>query len=175
KLILYFAGLGMIGGASVGGVSGAGSAGGVVTGGLSGAIAGGAISASQKGTIVSRCNTFAEEANENLQDAVDAVNEEQSSDDPRIFFAEPEFKDKNAIFADESWLWGIENDLGPADDDQIGGVETARQDACDDAGVDGVDGFMCRRASIGHPNVTGAEEYAKVIITELDKFYPEKP
>jgi hypothetical protein len=146
-LILFFAGLGML------------------VGGLVGAIVGGIVSDAQKDKMVSRCRTFTKEANQKLQKAVDDVNTNQGGN-PKIFFAKPEFTNENAIFASDSWLWGIEGDLGPADDEEIGGVEQIRNEACElvnSQDSERTDMTICVRASIGHPNVAGAREYARVI------------
>jgi len=100
-LILLLAGLGML----VGGLAGG------PVGGLAGAIVGGAVSAAQKDVMVSRCRTFADEANQKLEQAVadvKAANAAQSLNQ-QLFFAKPEYKKSNAIFAPDSWLWGIEN------------------------------------------------------------------
>jgi hypothetical protein len=157
-LILLLAGLGMLAGGEVGGI----------VGGLAGAIVGGVVSVTQKDVMVSRCKRFSDEANQKLQQAVadvKAANAAQSLNQ-QLFFAKPDFKKSNAIFASDSWLWSIENDLGPADDEQYGGVEGARSTAChlvDSQDPDRTSMTICIRASMGHPNVKGAQEYGRVI------------
>jgi len=157
-LILLLAGLGMLAGGTVGGP----------LGGLAGAIVGGVVSAAQKDVMVSRCKRFSDEANQKLQQAVLDVKAANATKNlnQQIFFAKPDLKKSNAIFASDSWLWGIENDLGPADDGQIGGVEQIRSDAChlvDSQEPGRTSMTKCIRASMGHPNVKGAREYCRVI------------
>jgi hypothetical protein len=161
SLILLLAGLGMLAGGTMGGP----------VGGLAGALVGGVVSATQKDVMVSRCKRFADEANQKIQQAVLDVkvanaNATDKRRNQQIFFAKPNFKQSNAIFASDSWLWGIENDLGPADDEQIGGVKNMRNDAChivDSQEPGRTSMTKCIRASMGHPNVKGAQEYARVI------------
>jgi hypothetical protein len=72
----------------------------------------------------------------------------------------------------QSWIWGIEidTDVGPKDYERVGGVKNARKEACEDtdsAFPNRSNQFRCKRASVGHPNVGGAEEYARTIIQIL--------
>jgi len=146
-LILLLAGLGML------------------IGGLVGAIVGGLVSVTQKAVMVSRSNTFATEANNKLQDAVNDVNATLTGG-ARIFFAKPNFGSRNAIFAPNTWLWGIDTDLSPEDDEQIGGVAPTRNQACEnveDSDPSRTVMVICKNASMGHPNVAGANEYARAI------------
>ena len=145
---------------------------GMLVGGLATAIAAGAVSVEQKGVMASRCKRFAEEANKYLKQAVaDTITENSASGrNNQLLFAEPNFGAANSIFASDSWLWGIEMDLGPADDPQYGGVEGARSEACNsvDSQYPGRTSMTrCIRASMGHPNVKGAKEYARVITALL--------
>ena len=118
--------------------------------------------------MVSRCRTFADEANKRLEQAVNEAKDELTtpSYSPQVFFAKPEFGARNAIFAPDPWVWGIGADLSPADEEQMGGVRHARAVACHSVQYqdpDRTDLFTCIRASMGHPNVKGAQEYARVI------------
>lgn len=139
----------------------------IALGGIAGSI-GAAITENQKDVIVSRSKRFAESTNLNLQRAIDEANTNLGiGKPPRIFFAKPDFKDENAIFTgDTSWVWGIDSDLDPADNAPNGGVEDHRTGVCilvDIQEPGRSDRFRCIRASIGHPNVKGAIEYARVI------------
>jgi lysophospholipase L1-like esterase len=142
---------------------------GLLVGGLAGAIVGGAVSIAQKDIMVDRSKKFIQESMQQLKKAVDDTNTHLGGT-PRVFFAQPNFTSKNAVFASESLLWGIEPDLGPADDEALGGVEQARHEACnlvvdDDSNRTSL--TQCVRASIGHPNVNGAKEYARVICDQI--------
>lgn len=139
---------------------------GMVVGGLAGAIVGGAIGVAQKDAMVSRSNTFATEAHQKLQKAVNDINTTLTGG-TRIYFARPNFSSRNAIFAPDTWLWGIGMDLSPEDYQQIGGVAPTRERVCLSVGASDpsrTDLCKCKIASIGHPNVAGAKEYARVIL-----------
>jgi lysophospholipase L1-like esterase len=132
----------------------------------------GGVSAAQKDTMVSHCKTFADSANAKLLQAVNDVKSENAAagQNSRIAFAKLNYLGKNAIFADESWLWGLELDGGPADDVELGGVEDKRAQACSIVESDDPDRTLeikCVRASVGHPNQAGAAEYARAIIAVL--------
>lgn len=153
-LISLLAGLGMLAGGPV-----------------AAAVAGG-VSAHQKNVMESRSKAFAEQANGKLLQAVNEVKAEnaQAGLNASIVFAKPEFQSKNAIFADDAWLWGIELDLGPADDYQLGGVEEQRAQACslvESNDPSRTNETKCVRASLGHPNKAGAAEYARAIRAAL--------
>lgn len=113
--------------------------------------------------VVERCLLFFRESTASLSRAVIEVNAELPA--PRIVFADPHYTERNAAFADEPWLWGLDQTLLlPVDD-----VAGERRDACDLA-LDPLDLFArkaCHRASAGHPNRTGALEYAAAIRAAL--------
>lgn len=132
-------------------------------------IVGAALSAAQAKHLRDRSLTFHKRATERLKQAVDEVDRELGGG--RVVFADPDFKDKHAVFADESLLWGIELDTGPADDEDRGGVEGERAQACElvnrsDPDRSGM--TKCIRASVGHPNVKGARRYSEAIIRALE-------
>lgn len=134
---------------------------------LAAAVAGG-VSDHQKDIMESRCKTFASESVKYLKQAVDEIKAENAllGLNTKLFVAIPQFDDQNAVFAPDSWLWGIEADFGPADDYQLGGVEETRNDACNlvqsrEPGRTNM--TRCVRASVGHPNKAGAAEYAMAI------------
>lgn len=85
----------------------------------------------------------------------------------RVFFATPDFDKTHALFASNSMLYGLNADASPQDS-----VATARKIACaavDPARTDVRTGWICERASVGHPNRYGAQWYADSIINELQK------
>lgn len=119
------------------------------------------VSDSMKDTMVQRSRIFVEEANAKIQMAV----EEMNSHPPGVFFAKPLFVTAHAIFAPNSRLWRINSDLSPQDTPEAGGVAPVRIEQCANAPQDRLaDGFfVCSRASVGHPNVRGAVQYALAI------------
>jgi hypothetical protein len=88
----------------------------------------------------------------------------------QIFFAVPDFRDENAIFASNSFLWGViegETAYGinrpyPVDD-----VKDERSIACDryydDEFLEFSERWGCEVASTAHPNRGGALAYANAI------------
>ena len=115
---------------------------------------------------------FATTANDAIAQAVDQVNETYA-DTTAIRFADPQFKPENAVFAPESWLWGMTSetdlvgflDLGfdvfPEDP-----VHEIRLKVC--ATRYGLDSLLiCAYASVGHPNTDGANAYANAVVTQL--------
>ena len=82
----------------------------------------------------------------------------------RITFVSVPFKDENALFAPQSWLWGIDPDLTPLDP-----VQDARHASCDIYEKDLLQREICYRASTGHPNVTGAQQFSTAICAAFGK------
>jgi len=117
-----------------------------------------------KDKMVERCATFAERSRIEISNAIDEVNGSLPGG-PRVYFAQPAFKPQNAIFASDTWLWGVNPPLSPQDDDNSGGVASSREAECNAAGNRAPS--YCKIASIGHPNVAGAQEYARKIIELL--------
>jgi beta-glucosidase/6-phospho-beta-glucosidase/beta-galactosidase/lysophospholipase L1-like esterase len=113
--------------------------------------------------IARNCQLFAEQSEVKLQAAVDEVNTTLINDagEPkiRVFLAAPEFDRSNAALATHPWLFGINLDLS-AQDSMVAG---SRRTACEEAPAGRTDVEICKRASIGHPNAPGAEEYAREI------------
>lgn len=128
--------------------------GGLIVGGLTGSLI--------KDKMASNCRTFAKNANADLKAAVDEVNKSLKGQ-KRIFLAIPPFGPKNAIFAPSTWLWGL-NGFSPQDP-----VAKSRSTSCSKAGSKRTNIPMCKIASLGHPNPTGAKAYAKVITQLIQK------
>jgi hypothetical protein len=82
--------------------------------------------------------------------------------DPRIIFVDPGFSGENALFASNPYLWDLNLD------DQLSAkdpMKDARLPLCRKYEPD--DCIFCPRASVGHPNVAGARQYASAICKEL--------
>jgi hypothetical protein len=112
--------------------------------------------------IVERCQIFWRESTACLQRAVEEV--DAASEGPPLLFVDAGFGQSNAIFADDPWLWGLNRDLSPQDE-----VILSRHLSCD-AAVPWADAFareQCYRASVGHPNIKGAQRYAERILAAL--------
>jgi len=109
-----------------------------------------------------------------LSAAVDAVNQTASGTD-MVALADPGYGPQNAVFAPESWLWGLASN-GPLA--EALGIELLllpedplfelRINACHQPNVI-PDLVSCLYASVGHPNPTGARAYAEAIIEQLRK------
>lgn len=134
--------------------------------------------------LIKRSNEWSDAANEALEDAVHEVNEETQGEQ-RFGYARANFAPKHCLFSPLSRLWGIGlsadfpaleswsvKDLwnwitelgyehltryfGPLDP-----LEEQRKSLC---GSD----FICRYASVGHPNAAGAREFKRTILAELE-------
>jgi len=116
--------------------------------------------------IATNCRAFHEQSTIAIQAAIDDVNDMLPS--PRILFADPGFTASNAALASTPFVFGINADLSPQD-----GVAGERGGQCD-LNSDRADGFQCKRASIGHPNPTGARAYADAIIAALDRGFVDE-
>ena len=86
----------------------------------------------------------------------------------RIRFAVPQFTEQNSVFASTPWLWGLnlDPDLSPEDE-----VVATRVPACNGFYQGKPDELLacaqCHRASAGHPNVTGASQFADAVVQAL--------
>jgi hypothetical protein len=132
---------------------------GVALGQVNGAIIGGVLSIFAKNAIVTNSQTFANEANLQLQLAVDEVNVYRGGS-PRIFLAVPAFGPKNAALAPDSWLWEI--DVSSSGFTAQDPVAASREPACLAAAAR-TSVAICNVASIGHPNPRGAQAYFDAI------------
>jgi hypothetical protein len=114
--------------------------------------------------IVELSMQFWSESSIQLQHAARDVNSEIGDD--RIAYVTAPFTIRNAVFADEPWLFGLKSDLSPEDE-----VQAERRIACDLAipPIDFVRREACHRASAGHPNKRGAQDYARAILEQLGK------
>ena len=112
--------------------------------------------------IIALCTQFWNESNQALAKAVSDVN---IGTGPRCLFAKVPFTANNSVFAPDAWLWGIGDapDFAPQDE-----VAASRAPQCNLAHPN--DWFareQCYRASAGHPNVTGAQQFAQAILNVL--------
>lgn len=78
-------------------------------------------------------------------------------------FVDPAFTDEDAAFTLHPLIWGFGKDF-TAEDPRA----AARQGFCKDVGkTSELERFPCEHASLGHPNVAGAQKYAQAILAAL--------
>jgi lysophospholipase L1-like esterase len=112
--------------------------------------------------VLARCEAFFNQSTQGLQRAV------ADTGDARVRFIPTGFTDANAVFVrGTSLLWGLDLDdnLGPQDP-----VAAVRHPLCDIAHPGPLEILhreQCYRASAGHPNVDGAIQFARQILTAL--------
>ena len=109
--------------------------------------------------IVALCTRFWKESTHCLNRAV------RDCGDSRVHFVDPGFTERNAVFATAPLLWGVKADFSAQDE-----VIPDRHVACNVAypqPIDIVDREACYRASAGHPNVAGAQQFAVAILASL--------
>lgn len=82
--------------------------------------------------------------------------------DKRITYVLPPFEAQNALFESDPWLWGLDfgADLAPEDE-----VADQRRVECVLRVPRSLDCQQCIRASVGHPNATGAIKYYEAVMT----------
>jgi hypothetical protein len=97
---------------------------------------------------------FWQQSDLNLKAAVDDVG------DKRITFVASTFQPQNALFESDPLLWGLGFGLTPEDE-----VADQRREPCVDLVHQWFDCQTCIRASVGHPNASGAIKYAEAIMT----------
>lgn len=110
--------------------------------------------------IFSQHAFFAEQSAVNLRRAADEIN--QGAGAGRIVFVRPPFGPQNSMLAPDSWIFGIDKDLAPEDP-----FAADRRGLCDRYETDVVQRHMCYLASVGHPNVIGAQKIAKAVLAAL--------
>lgn len=117
---------------------------------------------------VGNCLAFWHESDECLARAVGKFNKDSGTN--RAHFVKLPFAERNAVFAPEPWLWGVDASLQPEDE-----VVAERRDACRRAHSvterSLIARLMCDRASVGHPNVMGAEIMARRIAWTLESLH----
>jgi lysophospholipase L1-like esterase len=110
--------------------------------------------------IFSQHALFAEQSAINLRRAVDETNQKLGGSPVR--FALAPFGPQNSALAPDAWIFGINDDLTPEDP-----FAADRHALCDRDETDLIQRGMCYVASLGHPNVTGAQKFAAAILDAL--------
>ena len=115
------------------------------------------------GALSDRAMQFWNDSNDYLQQA---VTELSNGNAQRLAFITTPFTPDSALFTPNPLLWGFGNDLGPEDE-----VETQREAACAiqyPPLTELIPNEICHLASIGHPNVAGAEIISQAILDTLN-------
>lgn len=110
--------------------------------------------------IFSQHAFFAEQSAANLRRAADETNERLGG--RRVLFVLPPFGPQNSMFAADSWIFGLNGELQAEDPFAL-----ERQAICNREESDLVQRHVCYVASVGHPNVTGAQMIAKAVLAAL--------
>jgi hypothetical protein len=110
--------------------------------------------------IFDHCRMSNEKSGACLGKAVTEINQQQGG--KRVRFAQVPFTASNSVLAPDAWLWGIKADSSPEDP-----VRRQRHAACDLDERDPIRRDLCYRASVGHPNITGAKQFAQAILSTL--------
>ena len=99
-----------------------------------------------------------------MAQAVTDVNQQLGTN--RIVFVAPNFSEANAAFGPTPWVFAVNADLSPQDD-----VIAPRHAACLIGETDPVQREFCYRASAGHPNRWGAQEFFNALYPLLQQRY----
>lgn len=110
--------------------------------------------------IFKQCQIFSALSSVCLSRAVDETNQHLGR--PRVRFAQVPFAPENAVFAPNAWLWCVDTEMFPEDP-----VAQQRRAACDLDEPDAIQRELCYRASAGHPNTVGAQQFAGAILAAL--------
>jgi hypothetical protein len=110
--------------------------------------------------VIDRSQKFFSESTASFGQAV------SEAGDARIAYADPGFTDANSVFASQTLLWGLKDDLDLSPEDEVAATRHASCDAAFDE-LHIVEREECYRASAGHPNVSGAKQFAQKILESL--------
>jgi hypothetical protein len=142
---------------------------GTVIGAIAGAITGTAAPGQYRVIAVDHSNLFATQSTVQLANAVATLNAAAGPNVAR--FARPPFQDVNAYASPQTWLWIIPSDAYPPKDEMFDkrlGICSSLQKS-----MTAVDFVSCVEASMGHPNLLGAQQYATAIETQIAPFLSE--
>ena len=122
-------------------------------GGIIGGITGIAAVYALKNEMIRQSNLWDRYSKSFLRSAVNEVNRDLETN--RIKFVTPRFRAKNAVFAPDNWLFGL-NGTCPKDPQKHSRAYQCRRY--------GQDTKICKIASVGHPNKIGAQKYVNLIL-----------
>ena len=110
--------------------------------------------------VIDRCEKFFSESTASIEQAV------AEAGDARIAYVAPGFTDANSVFAPQTLLWGLKDDLDLSPEDEVANARRASCNAAFDE-LQIVEREECYRAPVGHPNVLGAKHFAQKILESL--------
>jgi len=111
-------------------------------------------------TIFEKCQLFSDLSSVCLRQAVNETNQALGRNCVR--FAQVPFGTDNAGLAPNAWLWGVDVDSEPEDP-----MAAPRHASCDLYQPNLFKRELCYRASAGHPNILGAQQFAGAIMNAL--------
>jgi hypothetical protein len=144
-----------------------------ITAAIIGAIAGNIAADTYRKIAVDHSTIFLNDSSALLQQDVNSINQLPPGPilgaGPIAAFASPAFSDANSYAAPSSLLWLVPVPPGPVDE-----VYSQRGTMCQHlpAGDGNYSTGTCPVASMGHPNVKGAQQYAMGVETQLQQWVP---
>jgi len=109
------------------------------------------------GRVIANCMFFWTESTIAIQSAVDGLG------DAGTATAFVPFPPEHATFADDTWLFGLDG-LRPEDP-----MAEMRREACDLITRNPFKRFLFHRASVGHPDKRGSQEFANAIVAAFQR------
>lgn len=133
---------------------------------LGGTILGGLSAIEIKRIMVRRSRDFVSLAHQSIKKAVNTVNQENGNN--QIKFVDPRFRARNALFADDSWLYTFKLRFSLTEPIRaIDPKRSHRNIVCPQNKSRTASVFICKMASVGHPNKKGADRYFQKIKPHL--------
>jgi lysophospholipase L1-like esterase len=112
--------------------------------------------------VLDRCAQFFNGSTQQITRAI------ADAGDPRITFVPSGFTDANSVYVPgTSLLWGLEIDDDMNPEDPVAALRHPQCDIAHPGSFEFLDRQLCYRASAGHPNIQGAEQFRKQILALL--------
>jgi hypothetical protein len=113
-----------------------------------------------KHRLVGNCKIFDTCSTDAFIKATDEVNSKLGHE--QIFFVPSPIEPQHSALSEDSWLFGVNDDLTPQDP-----MVAVRTEACHNTELGRTTPVVCDIASICHPNPMGAQAYAETIFARL--------
>lgn len=114
--------------------------------------------------VVSNSLLFWHKSTEAMSSAVAAANAAVGGQ--RIHFVDAGFAEENSAFGPSPWVYAIRADLSPQDS-----VIASRRASCLTDEHDLLQREFCFRASVGHPNIAGADAIFRALYPKMQQLY----
>lgn len=116
-----------------------------------------------RSTLIEQSIAFRDASRDGLSSAVAETNQKYSMQN--YMFVDPLIADDEAAFAPNALIWGLQAGSEISNDP----IYDDRVKYCVDVVKEpiGIDQFKCERASLGHPNISGASRYAEKIFAAI--------